>query len=155
MFTQTDEIMMRFALEEARIAFQEGEIPVGAVIARGDCLLARAHNTRENQKDPLGHAEMNAIRLAAESIGRWRLNGLTLYVTLEPCPMCAGAIAMSGISRLVFGAYDEQYGCAGSLYRIPEDPAFPTYCPSYGGLFREECAELIKTFWREKRNSPL
>lgn len=155
MFTQTDETMMRFALEEARIAFQEGEIPVGAVIARGDCLIARAHNTREGQSDPLGHAELTAIRMAAREAGRWRLNGLTLYVTLEPCPMCAGAIAMSGISRLVYGARDAQYGCAGSIYRLTEDPVFPAYCPAYQGLLENECAALLEDFWHERRKTTL
>lgn len=152
MFTKTDETMMRFALEQARIAFQEGEIPVGAVIARGDILLACAHNTRENTCDPTAHAEINALREAAQKTGRWRMNGLTLYVTLEPCPMCAGAIAMSGIKRLVFGAYDTQYGCAGSIYRLTEDPALPGYCPSDGGLLKTECASLLTEFWRNARN---
>ena len=151
MFTQTDEKMMRFALEEARIAFQEGEIPVGAVLARGDQLVARAHNRRENELDPSAHAEILAMRSAAKEAGRWRLNDLTLYVTFEPCPMCAGAIAMSGIKRLVFGAYDPQYGCAGSVYRLTEDPALPTYCPADGGLMAEECAQLLSAFFTQKR----
>ena len=151
MFSETDKTMMRFALEDARIAFQEGEIPVGCVIARGDELIARAHNTRENTLDPSAHAEINAMRIAAKKTGRWRMNGLTLYVTLEPCPMCAGAVSMSGISRLVFGAHDAQYGCAGSLYRIPEDPAFPTFCPTDGGLLEEDCACVMNEFWQARR----
>jgi len=151
MFSANDEMMMRFALEEARIAFDEGEIPVGAVIARGDVLIARAHNTREQAHDPAGHAEINALRLAAKLLGRWRMNGLTMYVTLEPCPMCAGAIAMSGISRLIYGAPDAQYGCAGSVYRITEDPAFHSYCPADGGLFENECSCLLEDFFRKRR----
>lgn len=151
MFSAVDEKMMRFALEEARIAFEEGEIPVGAVIACGDVLIARAHNTRERDADISGHAEINCLRLAAKETGRWRMNGLTLYVTLEPCPMCAGAIALSGVSRVVFGAKDEQYGCCGSVYRITEDPAFHTYCPAYAGLFEEECAEILNVFFKSKR----
>lgn len=151
MFTKNDEDMMRLALEQAQIAFREGEIPVGAVIARGDALIASAHNTREGDCDATAHAEINALREACRKTGRWRLTGLTMYVTLEPCPMCAGAIAMSGITRLVFGAFDRQYGCAGSLYRLTEDPALPGYCPADGGLLEEECASIIDAFWREAR----
>lgn len=151
MFTETDENMMRLALEEARAAFREGEIPVGAVIAHGDVLVARAHNTREQSADPTSHAEINALRLAAQKNGRWRLNELTMYVTLEPCPMCAGAIAMSGIRKLVFGAHDRQYGCAGSIYRLTEDPVFPNYCPADGGLLSEECKSLLHEFWNTAR----
>lgn len=151
MFTKTDEAMMHLALDEARLAFQQGEIPVGAVIACGDTLLARAHNTREYTCDPTAHAEINALRQAARITGRWRMSELTMYVTLEPCPMCAGAIAMSGIKRLVFGASDTQYGCAGSIYRLTEDPALPNYCPADGGLMKEECAFLLDEFWKNTR----
>lgn len=151
MFSKTDEEMMRSALQEARLALQEGEIPVGAVIACGDTLLACAHNTRETACDPTAHAEINALRLAAQKTGRWRLSDLTMYVTLEPCPMCAGAIAMSGIKRLVFGAYDTQYGCTGSIYRLTEDPVFPHYCPADGGLLKEECAFILDEFWKNTR----
>ena len=125
MFSETDIQMMRFALEEARIAFAEGEIPVGAVVADGERVLARAHNRRETDADPCAHAEILALRKAAAHLGRWRLQGLTLYVTLEPCPMCAGAAEMSGLARVVYGAKDAQYGCCGSVYRLTEDPAAP------------------------------
>lgn len=152
MFTKNDESMMRFALEQARIAFQEGEIPVGAVIARGDVLICKARNTREKENDPTCHAEINALREAARITGRWKMNNLTLYATLEPCPMCAGAIAMSGISRVVFGAYDHQYGCAGSIYRLTEDPAFPTFCPADGGLLEDECRGLLDEFFKNIRS---
>ena len=151
MFTKNDESMMRIALEEAENALHEGEIPVGAVIARGDCLIARAHNTRESDIDPTAHAEINALRMAAKQTGRWRMDDLTMYVTLEPCPMCAGAIAMSGVKRLVFGAFDEQYGCTGSIYRLTEDPAFPNFCPSDGGLLKDECACILNNFWKNTR----
>jgi len=151
MFSKTDEEMMRLALNEAEIAFQEGEIPVGAVLAHGDTLVARAHNTRENACDPTAHAEINALRTASQTAGRWRLDDLTMYVTLEPCPMCAGAIAMSGVKKLIFGAFDEQYGCAGSIYRLTEDPSFPNYCPADGGLLKEECASLLHAFWKKNR----
>ena len=151
MFSKTDEEMMQKALCEARLAYQEGEIPVGAVIARGETLIASAHNTRENTPDPTAHAEINALRQAARMTGRWRMSDLTMYVTLEPCPMCAGAIAMSGIKRLVFGAPDTQYGCAGSIYRLTEDPALPNYCPADGGLMKEECMFLLDEFWKNTR----
>ena len=151
MFSETDIQMMRFALEEARIAFAEGEIPVGAVVADGERVLARAHNRRETDADPCAHAEILALRKAAAHLGRWRLQGLTLYVTLEPCPMCAGAAEMSGLARVVYGARDAQYGCCGSVYRLTEDPAFPTYCPADGGVLADECAALVRQFFQNRR----
>lgn len=153
MFSETDIQMMRFALEEARIAFAEGEIPVGAVVADGGRVLARAHNRRETDADPCAHAEILALRKAAAHLGRWRLQGLTLYVTLEPCPMCAGAAEMSGLARVVYGAKDAQYGCCGSVYRLTEDPAFPTYCPADGGVLADECAALVRQFFQNRRVS--
>lgn len=153
MFSETDIQMMRFALEEARIAFAEGEIPVGAVVADGERVLARAHNRRETDTDPCAHAEILALRKAAAHLGRWRLQGLTLYVTLEPCPMCAGAAEMSGLARVVYGARDAQYGCCGSVYRLTEDPAFPTYCPADGGVLADECAALVRQFFQNRRVS--
>ena len=153
MFSETDIQMMRFALEEARIAFAEGEIPVGAVFADGERVLARAHNRRETDADPCAHAEILALRRAAARLGRWRLQGLTLYVTLEPCPMCAGAAEMSGLARVVYGARDAQYGCCGSVYRLTEDPAFPTYCPADGGVLADECAALVRQFFQNRRVS--
>lgn len=151
MFSPLDEALMRTALEEANAAYQAGEIPVGAVVARGEEIVSRARNEREASGDPTAHAEILAIRRAAEALGGRRLNGLTLYVTLEPCPMCAGAVAMSGISRLVYGAKDAQYGCSGSVYRLTEDPAFPSFCPADGGLCEEECARLLKRFFEARR----
>ena len=153
MFSETDIQMMRFALEEARIAFAEGEIPVGAVVADGERVLARAHNRRETDADPCAHAEILALRKAAARLGRWRLQGLTLYVTLEPGPMCAGAAEMSGLARVVYGAKDAQYGCCGSVYRLTEDPAFPTYCPADGGVLADECAALVRQFFQNRRVS--
>ena len=153
MFSETDIQMMRFALEEARIAFADGEIPVGAVVADGERVLARAHNRRETDADPCAHAEILALRKAAAHLGRWRLQGLTLYVTLEPCPMCAGAAEMSGLARVVYGARDAQYGCCGSVYRLTEDPAFPTYCPADGGVLADECAALVRQFFQNRRVS--
>ena len=143
LFTDFDRRMMRLALDQARLAYEAGEIPVGAVAARGGDVLCAARNTREAENDPAGHAEINALRGAARVLGSWRLTGCTLYVTLEPCCMCAGAIVQSRLDRLVFGAYDEQAGCCGSLYRVTEDPAFNHFVIAEGGLMAEECAGLL------------
>ena len=147
----TDAEFMREALKEARIALNEGELPIGCVIVHKNEIIARGHNERENGMDPTAHAEIVAMRRAAEKLGSWRLSGCTLYVTLEPCPMCAGAIVQSRIDRLVFGAYDEAAGCAGSVYRIPEDPAFNHFCRCEGGVMEDECREILNDFFAEAR----
>ena len=144
---------MREALAEAEKALAAGEMPVGCVIVRNGEILARAHNEREAAGDPTAHAEVLAIRHAAKAVGGWRLDGCTLYVTLEPCPMCAGAISQARISHLVYGANDAAYGCAGSVYRIPEDPAFNWFCPCDGGVLAEACASLMRVFFAQKRKS--
>jgi len=143
--------LMRQALEEARLALQEGEMPVGCVIARGGEIIARGHNEREQTNDPTAHAEIVAMRRAAQALGSWRLEGCTLCVTLEPCPMCAGAISQARLERLVYGAADEKYGCAGSVYRIPEDPAFNHFCICDGGVLEDECAQLVRGFFASRR----
>ena len=142
---------MRAAIAQAEEALAEGELPVGCVIAKDGQIIAAGRNAREKTKDPTAHAEILAMREAARRLNSWRLNGCTLYVTLEPCPMCAGAISQGRVSRLVWGAADEKYGCAGSLYRIPEDPAFPHFCRSEGGMLETECADLIRRFFDGKR----
>jgi len=146
-----DTDFMREALREAELALSEGELPVGCVIVHNDEIIARGHNEREQTGDPTAHAEVVAMRRAARALGAWRLSGCTLYVTLEPCPMCAGTIVQSRISRLVYGAPDPSQGCAGSVYRIPEDPAFSHFCPSDGGILAEECREVLDRFFTEKR----
>lgn len=143
--------LMQEALKEARLALAEGELPIGCVIARNGSIIAQGHNLREQTNDPTAHAEIVAMRRAAEALGSWRLEGCTLYVTLEPCPMCAGAISQARIQRLVYGAADERYGCAGSVYRIPEDPAFNHFCPCNGGILEEECAALLHNFFEDRR----
>ena len=148
----TDADYMKEALAEARLAEAEGEMPVGCVVVREGEIIARAHNACEALRDATAHAELLAIRRASSACGNWRLNKCTLYVTLEPCPMCAGAIMQARVGRLVFGAADPGQGCAGSLYRIPEDPAFPHFCPSDGGVLAEECASLLKAFFAHRRN---
>ena len=137
---------MERALALAAYAAEQDEVPIGAVVVNPENgeIVSEAYNLSEHVADASAHAEILAIRQAARAKGDWRLTDCTLYVTLEPCPMCAGAIVMARVGRLVFGAYDPQYGCAGSVYRIPEDPAFPHFCRSDGGLLREECAALLR-----------
>ena len=143
--------LMQEALKEAQLALDEGELPIGCVIARNGEIIARGHNLREQTNDPTAHAEIIAMRRAAEVLSSWRLEGCTLYVTLEPCPMCAGAISQARVERLVYGAADERYGCAGSVYRIPEDPAFNHFCPCDGGILEEECSSLLHDFFKDRR----
>jgi tRNA(adenine34) deaminase len=145
----SDADFMREAIREAERALSEGETPVGCVIVKDGEIVARAHNEREKTHDPTAHAELLAIRRAARE--DWRLAGATMYVTLEPCPMCAGAVSLSRIDRLVFGAPDPKAGCAGSVYRIPEDPAFSHFCRCEGGLLADECAALIGSFFKRRR----
>ena len=146
-----DEAWMAEALHEAELAASEGEIPVGCVIVRGGEIIARGHNLREQTGDPTAHAEVVAIRRAAQALGCWKLSGCMMYVTLEPCPMCAGAISQARISRLIYGASDPAYGCAGSVYRIPEDPAFNHFCTCDGGVREAECRSLLERFFQNQR----
>lgn len=146
------ERFMRLAIEQAHLAALAGEVPVGAVIVYEGDVIAQACNERERCCDPLAHAETLALRRAAEVLGRRRLGGCTLYVTLEPCPMCAGAVLMSGIDAVYFGAYDPRMGCAGSVYALPEDAALGASIPCMGGLLEEECAALLRGFFGEKRD---
>lgn len=146
------EAMMRLALAEARKALALGEVPVGAVLARGDEVVCACHNLRETAHDPTAHAELLCLREGARLLGDWRLRDCTLYVTLEPCPMCAGAITMSQLGRCVFGAYDEKMGCCGSVYDLPADPALGGVTRWEGGVLAEECAGLLKDFFLRKRS---
>ena len=146
-----DAAWMAEALAEAEAAAREGEIPVGCVIVCDGQIVARGHNLREQTGDPTAHAEVVALRRAARETGDWRLEGCTLYVTLEPCPMCAGAISQARLDRLVYGAPDPNQGCAGSVYRIPEDPAFTHFCPSDGGVLKDECRAELDAFFAQRR----
>jgi len=145
---------MKRAIEYARAAALHGDVPVGAVIVHGGKIIAWGENRREADRDSCAHAEILAIRMAAEVLGDWRLDGAALYVTLEPCPMCAGAIAMSRISEVYFGAYDGESGCCGSLYNLPADARLGTDTRVFGGLMREECAALITEFFESLRKKP-
>ena len=149
--TRMDETGMRRALEEAEKAFAEGEVPVGAALYHGDELLWADHNRREAAKDPTAHAEILAIREAAARLGGWRLPGCSMYVTIEPCSMCAGAIVWSRIERLYIGAMDPKAGACGSLYNIPCDSRLNHNVEIETGLMGEECSRLMKDFFRKLR----
>lgn len=151
---ETDRALMRRALDAAREAGERGEIPVGALVARGEEILAVAANEREASNDPTAHAEVIALRRAAEALGSWRLTGCTLYATLEPCPMCAGAAHAARISRLVYAAPDPKAGAAGTLYDLPADTRLNHTFPVRAGLLEEESSELLRSFFRERRKSP-
>lgn len=142
---------MRLALDEAKKALESGEVPVGAVLVCGNEVIAAAHNEREALGDPTAHAEVLAIRRAAQRIGSRRLTGCSLYVTLEPCPMCAGAIVMAGLKSVYYGAADAAAGCAGSVYALPADPAFGKRIACMGGLLEEECSGILNCFFSERR----
>ena len=142
---------MRLALREAERAASHGDVPVGAVVARGGEVLAAAGNERELRRDPTAHAEIIAIRAAAGKLGGWRLPGCTIYVTIEPCPMCAGAIYMSRIERLIFGAVDEKAGAAGTLMDIVRDSRLNHQVQVDNGLLAAEAASLLKQFFARRR----
>ena len=142
------EILMEEALREA--AMDENEVPVGAVVVYQGRIIARAHNERE-AGHPFAHAEMLAMERACRVLGDRRLHGCTLYVTLEPCPMCAGALIMAEADACVFGAYDPRQGCCGSVYTLPQDPAFSHRVQCIGGVLQQECAGLLHHFFQSKR----
>ena len=147
-----DDYFMQLALEQARQAEEQDEVPVGAVIVHGDQLIAAAHNQREQLRDPTAHAEMIAITQAAESIGGWRLANCTLYVTLEPCPMCAGAILQARISRLVYGAMDPKAGAVGSLYQLLADDRLNHQVEVTPGVLAGPCGEILTNFFAHQRS---
>jgi tRNA(adenine34) deaminase len=142
---------MALALEEARAAADEGEVPIGAVVVCDGAVIARAHNRRETDEDPTAHAEMIAIREAARRLGRWRLSDCTVYVTLEPCPMCAGAMHQARIDRLVFGAFDPKAGAVGTLYDLSSDERLNHRFSVTSGVLSDECAALLRQFFERLR----
>jgi tRNA(adenine34) deaminase len=142
---------MQIALEEAQQALRENEVPIGAVIVHDQRVIARTHNQREQLHDPTAHAEMIAITQAAHSLQSWRLDGCTLYVTLEPCPMCAGAIVLARIPTLVYGAIDPKAGAVQTLYRLLNDPRLNHRAEVVAGVMAEPCARMLSQFFQEQR----
>jgi tRNA(adenine34) deaminase len=150
-WSETDLGHMRAALAEAEAAAGEGEVPVGAIVVAGGAIIARGHNRSDTDIDPSAHAEIVALRQAARKSGNYRLTDATLYVTLEPCAMCMGAIVQARIERLVFGAYDPKAGAAGSAIDLSESPSFNHRFEINGGVLAEECGAVLKTFFESKR----
>jgi len=146
-----DLTFMRMALEEAARAPAVGEVPIAAVVVRGDQILAQAHNYRELWQDPTAHAEIIAIRAAATTLGTWRLTDTTLYVTVEPCSMCIGAIILARIPRVVFGAWDPKAGACGSVFDLTNEPRLNHRIEVLGGLLEQESQTLIQQFFRQLR----
>jgi tRNA(adenine34) deaminase len=145
---------MQAAIEEARIAESKGEVPIGAVIVLDDNIIGRGHNLRETTMDPLAHAELLAIKQASGHLQAWRLLECRLYVTLEPCPMCAGAIVQSRISQVVYGAPDPKAGCAGTLMNLLQEDRFNHRVDLVSDVLREECGALLTQFFRKLRGKP-
>ena len=150
---QVDERYMRMALEAARIAEENGDVPIGAVIVHDGRVIARAYNQREQLRDPTAHAEIVALTQAAAALGLWRLHGCTIYVTLEPCPMCAGALVQARLDRLVYGCTDPKAGACGTLYDICRDGRLNHRLAVTIGVLAEECAALLQGFFRSRRRT--
>ena len=145
---------MQAALQQAALALPVGDVPVAAVLVRNGQILARAHNARELEQDPTAHAEILVIREAAAALGSWRLTDTTLYVTLEPCAMCVGAIIHARVTRLVFGAWDPKAGACGSLFDLLGEPRLNHRVLMSGGVLEEDCQALLQTFFRRLREDP-
>jgi tRNA(adenine34) deaminase len=146
-----DDDAMGLALEEARLALAAGDVPVGAVALRDGVVIARAHNEREQRADPTAHAEMLLLQQVAADLGRWRLDDVTVVVTLEPCVMCAGALLAARVARVVMGADDPKAGAAGSLYNVFSDPRLNHEVPLTGRVRAAECGDLLAGFFSERR----
>jgi len=149
--SERDQYWMTQAISEAKKALSLKEVPIGAVIVKDDQLIASAYNLRETTQNAVTHAELLAIEKACEEVGSWRLEGTTLYVTLEPCPMCSGAILLSRVERVVYGAADPKAGCAGSLMNLLEDDRFNHRSEVVPGVMEKECGEMLSTFFRTLR----
>ena len=148
-----DLTFMQIALEEAARAAAVGEVPIAALIVQGEKVLAQAHNHRELWQDPTAHAEIIAIRAAAAALGTWRLTGTTLYVTVEPCSMCIGAIILARVSRVVFGAWDPKGGACGSVFDLPSEPKLNHRVAVTGGILEQESQALIQKFFKNLREA--
>ena len=145
------EKFMNIALNLAKKAFEADEVPVGAVVVRQGVVLGRGYNKKNAKKNAFFHAEIIAMNAAAKKLGDWRLNDCTLYVTLEPCPMCAGAIINARVKRVVFGAYDPKAGCCGTLYNLPCDKRFNSRAEVIGGVKEQECGHVLSEYFKQKR----
>ena len=142
---------MSLALEEAQKALNQGEVPVGAVLVRGDQVLARGHNLREQRHDPTGHAEMQVLQLAGAQAERWNLQESILYVTLEPCPMCMGALLLARVEEVVFGCRNLKLGAAGTIVPLHDFPGLSLRCSVRGGVLEASCARLLEAFFKQRR----
>jgi tRNA(adenine34) deaminase len=151
MEAESDERWMREALEEAAAAADHDDVPIGAVVVRDGTIIGRGRNERERREDPTAHAEVLALREAAAALGSWRVLDATLYVTLEPCAMCAGAIVLSRIPRVVYGCADPKAGAAGSVLDILAEPRLNHRPDVHGGVLAQECADLLRSFFRARR----
>lgn len=147
----TDALYMAAALKQAEIAAEMGEVPVGAVCVYENTIISQAHNLVEKNRDASAHAEMLALRAAAEQLGNWRLNEVSLYVTLEPCTMCVGAMILARLKSVCFGAVDERQGAVGSLYNLAQLDTLPHRVEVRSGVMAQECADVLRMFFREKR----
>ncbi|WP_026678690.1 tRNA adenosine(34) deaminase TadA [Fictibacillus gelatini] len=148
---EIDQMYMRLAINEAIKAREIGEVPIGAIIVKDDEVISTAFNLRESEKRAVAHAELLAIDRACKKVDSWRLEGATLYVTLEPCAMCSGAIVLSRIHRVVFGAADPKGGCAGTLMNLLQEERFNHQCDVTAGILAEECGELLTSFFQQLR----
>jgi tRNA(adenine34) deaminase len=148
---ECDEKYMKLALEQAGIAEENGDVPIGAVIIKDGQIIAKAYNQREQLQDPTAHAEIIALTQAAAALENWHLNGCTIYVTLEPCPMCAGALVLARMDRLVYGCDDPKAGAAGSLYDIVRDKRLNHRLTVTSGVLADECSTLLQDFFQKKR----
>lgn len=148
---EIDRRFMRQAIDLAAKALDAEDVPVGALVVHDGRVIGRGYNQREKLRDPTAHAEMLALTAAAESLGQWRLEGCTLYVTLEPCAMCAGALVLARLTRLVYGAADPKAGACHSLYELTRDPRLNHQVATEAGVLAEPCAELLRAFFRHRR----
>lgn len=149
--TKQDEHFMQLAIEQARVAEENGDVPIGAVIIHNNQVIAKAYNQREQLQDPTAHAEIIALTQAAAALENWHLNGCTMYVTLEPCPMCAGALVLARIDRLVYGCDDPKTGAVKSLYTIVQDGRLNHRLEVTSGVLADECSQILQEFFETRR----
>jgi tRNA(adenine34) deaminase len=149
--TEQDQRYMKVSIDQAEIARENGDVPVGAVIVHNGQIIAKAYNQRQQLQDPTAHAEIIALTQAAEAVGSWRLEGCTIYVTLEPCPMCAGALVLARIDRLVYGCDDPKAGACGSLYNIVQDERLNHTLEVTSGVMEAQCRDQLQEFFAKRR----